>query len=173
MLKLGDQDDLQRLIDEGIQESLTLDYKAAPSLAKESRSRDELCKDVSAFANAAGSQIIYGIEERDRKPVAIDAGSDITREWIEQVIDLNVQPRIDGLVITAIPISAGRHAYVLTIPQASGRAPHQAPDKKYYKRQNFQSVPMEDYEIRDALRRATTPELHVELSFAAGGIAQI
>jgi hypothetical protein len=27
---------------------------------------------------------------------------------------------------------------------------------------------MEDYEMRDALRRATTPELYVELSFAAG-----
>src|SRR5262249_53200340 len=67
-----------------------------------------------------------------------------------------------------VPVGIGRHAYVLTIPQASGRAPHQAPDKKYYKRQNFQSVPMEDYEIRDALRRATTPELYVELSFATG-----
>src|SRR5215831_18177769 len=52
-------------------------------------------------------------------------------------------------------------------------APHQAPDKKYYKRQNFQSVPMEDYEIRDALRRATTPELYVELSFAAGETAPV
>src|SRR5262249_18292856 len=78
------------------------------------------------------------------------------------------QPRLDGLVITPVPVGIGRHAYVLTIPQASGRAPHQAPDKKYYKRQNFQSVPMEDYEIRDALRRATTPELYVELSFATG-----
>lgn len=27
---------------------------------------------------------------------------------------------------------------------------------------------MEDYEIRDALRRAATPELHVELAFAGG-----
>jgi hypothetical protein len=52
-------------------------------------------------------------------------------------------------------------------------APHQAPDRKYYKRQNFQSVPMEDYEIRDVLRRATTPVLHVELAFAQGSMASI
>jgi len=32
---------------------------------------------------------------------------------------------------------------------------------------------MEDYEIRDALRRATTPELYVELSFATGETAQV
>jgi Schlafen, AlbA_2 len=128
---------------------------------------------VSAFANSAGGQIIYGIVEEDRKPVKVDDGSDLSREWIEQVIDSRVQPRLDGLVITPVPVGNGRHAYVLTIPQASGRAPHQAPDKRYYKRQNFQSVPMEDYEIRDALRRATTPELYIELSFATGDWAQV
>ena len=173
MLKIFTKEDLQRLVDEEIQESLTLDYKASPALARDDKPRDELCKDVSAFANSAGGQIIYGIVEKDRKPVKVDDGSDLSREWIEQVIDSNVQPRLDGLVITPVPVGSGRHAYVLTIPQASGRAPHQAPDKKYYKRQNFQSVPMEDYEIRDALRRATTPELYVELSFATGQSAPV
>jgi hypothetical protein len=173
MLKISTKEDLQRLIDEEIQESLTLDYKASPSLARDDKPRDEMCKDVSAFANSAGGQIIYGIVEKDRKPVKVDDGSDLSREWIEQVIDSNVHPRLDGLVITAVPVGSERHAYVLTIPQASGRAPHQAPDKKYYKRQNFQSVPMEDYEIRDALRRATTPELYVELSFATGQTAPV
>jgi len=173
MLKIFTKEDLQRLVDEEIQESLTLDYKASPSLARDDKPRDEMCKDVSAFANSAGGQIIYGIVEKDRKPVKVDDGSDLSREWIEQVIDSRVQPRVDGLVITPVPVGSGRHAYVLTIPPASGRAPHQAPDKKYYKRRNFQSVPMEDYEIRDALRRATTPELYVELSFAAGETAPV
>jgi predicted HTH transcriptional regulator len=137
MLKISTKEDLQRLVDEEIQESLTLDYKASPSLARDDKSRDELCKDVSAFANSAGGQIIYGIVEKDRKPVKVDDGGDLSREWIEQVIDSRVQPRLDGLVITPVPVGSGRHAYVLTIPQASSRAPHQAPDKKYYKRQNF------------------------------------
>src|SRR5262245_30255314 len=173
MLKISTQEDLQRLVDEEIQESLTLDYKASPSLARDDKPRNELCKDVSAFANSAGGQIIYGIVEKDTKPIKVDDGSDLSREWIEQVIDTHVEPRLDGLVITPVPVGNGRHAYVLTIPQASGRAPHQAPDKKYYKRQNFQSIPMEDYEIRDALRRATTPELYVDLSFATGETAQV
>ena len=173
MLKISTKEDLQRLVDEEIQESLTLDYKASPSLARDDKPRNELCKDVSAFANSAGGQIIYGIVEEDRMPIKVDNGSDLSREWIEQVIDTHVEPRLDGLVITPVPVGIGRHAYVLTIPQASGRAPHQAPDKKYYKRQNFQSVPMEDYEIRDALRRATTPELYVDLSFAGGDKAHV
>jgi predicted HTH transcriptional regulator len=115
MLKLTTKDDLQRFITDEIPESLTLDYKASPALAKDTKSRDELCKDVSAFANSAGGQIIYGIEEKDRKPVRIDEGSDTTREWIEQVIDSNVQPRLEEIVVTPIPVGKGRHAYVLAI----------------------------------------------------------
>ena len=168
MLNLKSSGDLQRLIDDEIQESLTLDYKASPSLAKDSKSRDELCKDVSAFANSAGGQIIYGIEEINHKPVVIDAGSDVSREWIEQVIDSNIQPRIEGLIIAPIPISKGRYSYVLTIPQAVGRAPHQAPDNKYYRRQNFQSVPMEDYEVKDTIRRGTISQLDVSVGFLSG-----
>lgn len=168
MLKLETKADLQSLVSDEIRESLTLDYKASPALGKDSKQRDELCKDVSAFANSAGGQIVYGIEEKDHKPVKIDAGSDLPKEWIEQVVDSNVQQRIEGLIITPIEMGIGRYAYVLSIPQALARAPHQAPDKKYYKRQNFQSVPMEDYEIRDALRRATTPDLFVTLSFVDG-----
>jgi hypothetical protein len=46
MLKLETKADLQRLVDDNIQESLTLDYKDSAALAKDDRSRNELCKDV-------------------------------------------------------------------------------------------------------------------------------
>jgi hypothetical protein len=40
------------------------------------------------------------------------------------------------------------------IAQATSRAPHQANDYRYYKRFNFESTPMEDYEVRDLMRRS-------------------
>jgi hypothetical protein len=174
MLKLENLADLQKLIADGIAESLTLDYKASPSLGKDSKQRDELCKDVTAFANSAGGQIVYGLEENKNLPIKLDDGADpsITKEWIEQVIDSRVQPRVDGLVITPIRLAKG-FGFVITIPQATSRAPHQAPDKKYYKRQNFQSSPMEEYEIRDTLRRATTPILQVMLSIGTNNTARL
>jgi len=178
MLKLEERADLDMLVAQGIQESLTLDYKEARSLGKGSPERNELCKDVSAFANSAGGQIVYGIEEKDRRPMrvqeadGVDSGV-ITREWIEHVIDSNVQPRIVGLRIKPIEVAQGRLAYAITIPAATTNAPHMAPDNKYYYRQNFQSVPMEDYQVRDTMRRATTPELYVRLSLPRGKTAQI
>jgi len=74
MLKLEERADLDMLVAQGIQESLTLDYKEARSLGKGSPERNELCKDVSAFANSAGGQIVYGIEEKDRRPIAGSGG---------------------------------------------------------------------------------------------------
>ena len=172
MLDLKKKADLQRLVDEGLEESLTLDYKASPSLSRDGKNPEELCKDISALANSAGGQLIYGIEEDKTagKPSKVDDGvidPKITKEWIEQILNSKVQPRMDGVRIDRVDMETGKFGYVITVQQ-SQIGPHQAPDGKYYKRFNFQSVPMHDYEIRDIMRRSTTPDLHVVLSFPTG-----
>lgn len=54
---------VQYYIDNEIQESLTLEYKAADALARTDANKREITKDVSAFANSAGGIILYGIRE--------------------------------------------------------------------------------------------------------------
>jgi hypothetical protein len=160
--------DLEKLIADDVQESLTLDYKASPALSKQDKGRNEISKDVSAFANSAGGMIVYGITEKSQHPEAIDEGADdavISREWLEQTINSTIQPRVQGIVIRQIALVEGRSAYVIEIPQATSLAPHQANDQKYYRRFNFQSVAMADYEIRDTLKRATTPDLFLTVRF--------
>lgn len=169
MIGIKTRADLQRLVDEGLEESLTLDYKASPSLSREGKNPEELCKDVSALANSAGGQLVYGVEEDKAagKPSKVDDGvidAKITKEWIEQILNSKVQPRMDGVRIDRIDMETGKFGYVISVPQ-SQIGPHQSPDGKYYKRFNFQSVPMHDYEIRDIMRRATTPHLYVKFSF--------
>lgn len=161
--------DLQALIDDDVQESLTLEYKRSAALDLSSPARDELAKDVSAFANSAGGRIVYGIDERDHKPQAIDGGCSnpkISREWVEQVLSSTIQPRVQGVTIKPIPVKGGGTAYVIDIPQGLTLAPHQAGDRKYYRRFNFQSVPMYDYEVRDALRRSMVGQPEVWLNWA-------
>jgi len=53
------------------------------------------------------------------------------------------------------------YCYVVEIPQ-SGTA-HQALDRKYYRRRNFESTAMEDYEIRDVMNRRKHPFLTAEV----------
>jgi hypothetical protein len=170
MPKLENKADLERLIKYQVEENITLEYKASPALNRQNR--DEICKDVSAFANSTGGQIVYGIVEEERLPKELDEGVDakaITREWIEQIINSNIQPRIRGVVITPIQLTKDRYAYVITIP--SGSTAHQAPDKKYYRRFNFQSVAMHDHEIRDVMKRSTTAEPFITLRFDGGNVA--
>lgn len=51
--------------------------------------------------------------------------------------------------------------YVVDIPQSN--TAHQANDKRYYKRFNFESVAMDDYEIRGIMGRLKHPDMTLEL----------
>src|SRR5882672_6702245 len=130
MLKIRKIEDLERLIKDQVEESLTLDYKQSLALAKTESSKNELCKDVTAMANSAGGQLVYGIAEVNSLPDRVDGGADqsITKEWVEQIIDSRVRPRIEGLAIYPIELQNGL-GFCIDIPAATFRAPHQAPDK--------------------------------------------
>lgn len=162
------EDDVRALIADKVEESLTLDYKACDALAKSDAKKRELSKDVSAFANSAGGVIVYGVAEKNHLPTTIDTGyppDEISKEWIEQVVNSNIQRRIDGIRIKPIQLSgasAGRVIYAVSIPQ-SVRAPHMAADHRFYKRFNFESVPMEEYEVRDVAHRTEAPDLSLDL----------
>jgi hypothetical protein len=154
---------IQRCITDEVQEHVSLDYKAAGALAKSDGKRSEITKDVSAMANAAGGVIIYGIAEyadpnKKHLPERIDPVDQrlFSKEWLEQIIQ-TIRPRIDGVIIHPVPISGqpDHVVYVVEIPQST--TAHQATDRRYYKRFNFQSVPMEDYEIRDVMGRTQHP----------------
>jgi len=157
---------LLRMIEEQIRETSELDYKRSAALARTDVSKNELSKDVSAFANAGGGTLIYGIAEDEKRhvPERLDDGIDpsiITKEWLEDVISSSIHRKIDGVRIHVVPLTAGRVgrvSYVVEVPQ-SMRAPHMASDHKYYKRHNFKSEPMEEYEVRDVARRGIAPQL--------------
>lgn len=155
----------EKYITDEIEESLTLEYKSADALAKSDRMKKEITKDVSAMANSAGGKIIYGIKEYDETskrhlPERLDPidRSKYSKEWLEHIIN-NIKPRISNLIIHPVDIvgSSKSVIYVIEIPQSS--TAHQSKDLRYYKRYNFESVPMEDFEIRDVMHRATAPNV--------------
>jgi hypothetical protein len=160
---------VEKLITDKIEEGPHLDYKAAAALGRTDSKKAEITKDVSAFANSDGGTIIYGVQEfrEDDKrhlPEKIDPidGREYSREWLDQIVG-QISPRIEGIQI--LPVRVGPEewhvAYVVEVPK--GLTAHQSRDLRYYKRHNFQSEPMLDYEIRDVMNRRRHPQLDFRL----------
>lgn len=171
--KIWTEKDINDLIDSRAEESPYLEFKRADAikLAKtlisngthrdkafklENDCKSEIAKDVSAFANSDGGVLIYGIAEDKHVADSLSYinGNEITKEWLEQIINSKIQRRIEGLVIDPVRMEGDieKTVYVVKIPR-SIHAPHMTSDKKYYKRNNFQAVEMEEYEVRDAYFR--------------------
>lgn len=161
--------ELEKLIADEIEESFNLEYKGADALQNTARRKKEIAKDVSSFANSSGGVIIYGIKEYDKPekrhlPESITPinRDQISREWLEQVINSNISPKIDNLKIYPVILDdINAVVYIVEIPM-SNTAHQNTADKRYYRRYNFEAVPMLDYEIRDILNRTKDPEIIID-----------
>lgn len=157
---------IEKMIAVGQEEDMNLEFKACDALQKTEPKKNEISKDVSAFANSDGGTIIYGIKELRHVASEIEDGFDsreISKEWLDQVINSRIQPRISGVRISAIKRRTTRkYLYVVDIPKSM--RPHQAYDKKFYRRYNFESVPMNEYEIKDIYNRQEAPQVEANIS---------
>lgn len=161
--------ELETLIMDGVEENIHLEYKSTDALQNTEHYKKEIAKDVSAMANSAGGVIIYGIKEfgsgeKKHLPEKITPvkRSVISKEWLDQVISNGISPKIDELRIYPIPLEqVDEVVYVVEIPQSS-TAHQNTKDFKYYKRYNFESVPMLDYEIKDIMNRLKFPLIELD-----------
>lgn len=153
--------DIQALIDNHAEEGVHLELKRASALSKDNA--DKVTKTFSAFANSDGGIVIYGVAEEDH--VASDFsfvdGDVITTEHISMLARY-VQPAIEGLTIYPIrkDNDFSKSIYVVKVPR-SDKAPHMAKDHRYYKRNNVESIPMEDFDVKDVMSRIQNPKLGI------------
>ncbi len=174
MRTLEKKSQLEELHAANVKEGLTLEYKASAAIDKRDDGKKlEMARDVSAFANADGGQIIYGMKEDDHEPAGLDDGVDgsvYPEIWFEQVLQHHIRPPIVGLRIRHVPLRRPMVAVVIDVP-ATRSDPHQVSDSKYYRRHNYSRLPMEHYEIRDAFRRSVDPDLDMEFDLLIGQAA--
>ena len=158
---------LQSLIENKVEESLNLEYKSSGALGKQNNKTTEISKDVSSLANSDGGIIIYGIAEDNNNhlPKEIDPidRKQFSNEWLEQIIQSKIRPRLNDFKIYPIDIELNKVVYVVKVGKSN--TAHQADDKRYYKRFNFQSTAMYDYEVRDILNRTKNPEISLDFKF--------
>lgn len=153
---------LDYLIRSQAEESVHIEFKSGEALGSSDSKKKEISKDVSSMANADGGIIIYGLREQENKAsgYAFVDGNQYSKEWLEQVINSKIKRRIPDLMIDVVRVQnkISQSVYIVRIPR-SPEAPHMATDGRYYKRFNFESVQMAEYEVRDLFNRVSNTQL--------------
>ena len=118
--------DLQSLIDTGVPEGISIEYKRGLYSGSDAGVK-EFLKDVPAFANASGGHLIIGMDETDGVADAIvpltGLDPDKVLQRLESLMRDGLEPRVSGSRIKAIPIAAGGFVIVIRVPR-SWNPPH-------------------------------------------------
>jgi hypothetical protein len=151
---------IESLLSSEVRESRTLDYKENLPMGGRD-DRKEFLADVTAFANAAGGDIVFGVSERreNNRPTGIPeavtglAGINPDAEILklESIIRDGVEPRINGLHFKVVDGFTSGPVIVLRIPQ-SWSSPHMVRlgDSRFYSRNNAGKYALDVAQIRSA-----------------------
>lgn len=150
------EQDIQRLVDDQVEERDTVEYKR-DMYGNSDDDKREMLKDITSMANHRGGYIVIGIEAEDEEIptdiVGIKAGNHIER-ITSSCLD-NIDKRMVGLEIEDIPLSNGRVVIIISIPE-SINIPHMITYKglnQFWKRHGRQKDKMTIDEIGEAFDR--------------------
>lgn len=154
--------DLQELIDNGVLEQRSLEYKAALPGHKDS-DKIEFLADVSSLANSDGGDIVYGLScNKDGTPAAlcgIDSDNlDQAILRLDSIVRDGLSPRLVRPRLRAIPLQSGKHALLLRIDR-SWSGPHMIAfqrNSRFFVRNAAGKHIMDATELRAAFMTSTT-----------------
>jgi len=157
-----DRADIDSLITGEVVESRTIDYKAT-LLADTADDKKELCFDVSAFANALGGDILFGVTERrdeNGKNTGIPAAAtgiaglnfEQERLRLEQVLYSKIQPKLPSLQFKEVRGDIGPIMFLRV--SRSWAMPHLVTNDKwlraYIRASGSKGAPLDVVELRTA-----------------------
>jgi hypothetical protein len=143
-----DTQDIESLIQNKIDESLTLEYKEPTENSE--KDCDDIAKTISGFLNTEGGILVYGMSEKrdaDHRYPDNMKWCDLTKERFESLLLNRVQswePRT-RIYRIADKENNKKGMFVLEVPK-SDNPPHMS-NFVYYKRLNFRTVPMSHQEV--------------------------
>lgn len=169
--------DIQTLIENGVPEGRTLDYKRDLYGGGDAEKKECLC-DVSAFANTVGGHLIIGVDEEDRIPKCITPVEikdvDTEQQRFENLLRTAVDPPIRGVEFQAIDAGGGKYILVIEIPRSLSR-PHAVNHKghwRFYGRNSIGKYPYEVDDVRKAILQSETLAVRIR-NFRNDRLAQI
>jgi hypothetical protein len=161
--------DLQRLL--GQPESYRLEFKSG-RLFQASRDKviETLSKEVSAFANAEGGLVVVGLSDRKEGKSYVAAAIDgidpdeISVQALQQAVEASVSPVVPGLRFRTVPLAGEPRRVCIVVAVPAGTTAHQANDKRYYGRSEFEAKPLADHDVRLRMQRGRVRRARVEVS---------
>ncbi|ANB73662.1 hypothetical protein AYM40_15825 [Paraburkholderia phytofirmans OLGA172] len=160
---------LEQLIDERIQEGPHVDFKRELPAAWNDGAKHELYADVSAFANAGGGDLIYGLEEDDEGQAAslvpLDSNPDETARRLADFLLTGIEPRMPGVQVHPVPVTVGGiagSAFVIRVPQ-SWAGPHRVRSNfRFYIREGNRKRELDMPELRGLFVRSDSQARKVQ-----------
>lgn len=163
MTRFRTAEDLQRLLDGRVAESVSLEYKRELDLGGQ-RQRLEALKDLTGMANGGGGTVLYGIAERsgaDPVPEVLHPLTDPKLVGVlEDIVRSGVRPPL-YMEPTVIEVDGGVVLAVDVEPSPLG--PYMVEsygDARYYHRSVTRTGPMSEQQVRDAYALAARSREH-------------
>lgn len=153
---------LEQLINAQAQEGPHLDFKRELPAAWDDRSKVKFMADVTAFANAGGGDIVYGMDENaDAQasvivPQSLPSADEEVRRIQDFILNL-AEPRLPGTQVHAVSVTVGGtsgYVVIVRIPQ-SWAGPHRSkPSLHFYVRDGLRNRQLDVPEIRGLFLRS-------------------
>jgi hypothetical protein len=146
-------------------EGVHLDYKASLTGGEKREVYKEFLKDITAFANAQGGDVLIGVDEpSEEKPVEAQiigiASAESVAQDLERLSSGAVDPRIPDLLIVPVRLSSGKEIIMVHIPPSLSR-PHMVNyqgHRAFYIRHSESSFPMTTHEVRESVLSSFSAE---------------
>lgn len=146
---------IRGLVEQGVEESKTLDFKR-DRIGKKEEDRREFLADVSALANSEGGDLILGVDDHDGRAVSAEGieveSVDEEIRRLEEILRNGLEPRLPPVEIHWIANTDQKIFIVIRVPR-SFLAPHRVTFRdhsKFYRRNARQKYPMDVSELRTA-----------------------
>ncbi|VVG71660.1 hypothetical protein PAP18089_02645 [Pandoraea apista] len=127
------EDDLQALVQARATENSNLEFKQQLP-GSDNAGKHELTADVSAFANAGGGDIVYGVAEdgdacaTNITPLTGNQDQEVRR--LQDILMNGIEPRIPGLAVSSVPVTGG-FCVIIRVPK-SWIGPHRVKSNQHF-----------------------------------------
>lgn len=150
-------DDIKNLVNNQVAEGLSLDYKVQ-NYDKTSGGKKELLKDITAFANSSGGDLIIGVGDDKYNQASFIKGIETTNiaeevNRIEQIIYNGTEPKLNTFKVKYIKLNNNSNKYIIIVRvESSPLFPHMISfqrTNKFYIRKSDKNILLDAYELRN------------------------